>query len=231
MGLRDRIEENARRLGESGRRIASEASAQGVDGSFRNLREIAGGDDDQPPSLEGFLLTLIRAVRKDEQEEALGARDVYVTSRKRRRRLGLMSFGTGPLIGVANQLADLYCEAAIVCDVATLHGLQLSDEQLAGHMLVLWGIVETPTEAQKVIEGEPPLAGILAGKLRDRVGEHLPEKLTKRAAIKALWDARRALEDARKASPSGAVRSVVLTGFHTKKVIKKAEAQLGVAAS
>jgi len=229
LSLRDRLEENARRLGEGGRKIAASVPAQRAEESFRNLREIAGGEDDGAPSIEGFLLNLIRAVRKDEQEEGLNARDVYVTSRKRRRRLGLMSFGAGPLIGVANQLADLYCETAIIFDIAALHGLELSDEQLAAHMLLLWGIVESPTEARQAIEGDPPLASILAGKLRKQVGGQLPEKLTKRSAIKALWDVRGTLGDARRASSSKAVRTVVFTGFHTKKVIKKAEAQLGVA--
>jgi hypothetical protein len=229
MGLRDRLEENARRLGEGGRKIAASAP-QRVEGSFRSLREIAAGEDDRTASVEGFLLILVRAVRKDEQEEPPDARDLYVTSRKRRRRLGLMSFGTGPLIGVVNQLADLYCETAIVCDVANLHGLELSDEQLAAHMLLLWDIVESPTVARMAIEGEPSLTSILAGELRELVGEQLPETLTKRSAIKALWDVRGAVGDARRAGSSGAVRTVVFTGFRTKKVIKKAEAQLGAAA-
>jgi hypothetical protein len=229
MGLRDRLEENARRLEEGGRRIAASAPAQRIEGGFRNLRELFSGEDDRASSVEGFLLALVRAVRKDEQEERLEARDVYVTSRKRRRRLGLMSFGAGPLIGVANQLADLYCETAIVCDVATLHGLELGDEQLAAHMLLLWGIVETPVEARQAIEGDPSLTNILARRVGEQFGEQLPEKLTKRSAIKALWDVRGALGDARRASSSKALRTVVFTGFRTKKVIKKAEAQLGVA--
>jgi hypothetical protein len=227
MGLRDRLEENARRLGEGGRRIAASAPAQ-VEGSFRNLRDLFSGEEDRASSVEGFLLALVRAVRKDEQEERLEARDVYVTSRKRRRRLGLMSFGAGPLIGVANQLADLYCETAIVCDVATLHALELSDEQLAAHMLLLWGIVETPAEARRAIEGDPSLTSILARKVGEQFGEQLPEKLTKRSAIKALWEVRGALGDARRASSTKAFRTVVFTGFRTKKVIKKAEAQLEV---
>jgi hypothetical protein len=72
------------------------------------------------------------------------------------------------------------------------------------------------------------VANILAGKLRERAGEQLPDKLTKRSVTKALWDVRGRLGDARKGATTGAVRTVVFTGHRTKKVIKKAEAQLGV---
>lgn len=229
MGLRDRLEENARRLSEEGRKAVASTSAQRVEEGFRSLRELVGGNDEQAFTIEGFLLALVRAVRNDEREERLRAREVYTTSRKRRRRLGLMSFGTGPMIGVANQLSDLYCETAIICGVAEQYGLELGDEQLAAHMLVLWGIVGTFEEAERAMEGNPAVAGILARKLRDRLGDHLPENLTKRSAVKALWDMRSSLEDGRKAGSSGAVRTVVFTGFHTKKVIKRVEAQLGVA--
>lgn len=224
------MEENARRVGEGGRRIAASAQAQRVEGGFRSLWELVSGDDDRARSAEGFLLALVGAVRKDEHEEELRARDVYVASRKRRRRLGMMSFGAGPLVGVANQLADLYCETAIVCDIAALHGLEQSDEELAAQMLLLWGVVASPLEARQAIEGNPPLASTLAGRLSEGVAGQLPEELTKRASIKALWDVRGTIGDARRASSTKAVRTVVFTGFHTKKVIKRAEAQLGVAA-
>jgi hypothetical protein len=63
---------------------------------------------------------------------------------------------------------------------------------------------------------------------RRHLSERLPETLTKRAAIKALWDVRGTVGDARKGATSGAVRTVVFTGHRTKKVIAAAEAQLGV---
>lgn len=186
-------------------------------------------DDGESLSVERFLLTLIRAVRTDDEgSNERSSRDVYVMARKRRRRLGLMSFGAGPLVGVANQLADLYCETATVCDVAALHGLPLSDEQIGAHMLVLWGISGNHDAAQRAMIGEPPVASILASKLQDRVGEQLPEKLTKRSVTKALWDVRGTLGDARKGSTTGAIRTVAFTGHRTKKVIKTAELQLGV---
>jgi len=185
-------------------------------------------NDDQPLSIERFLLLLVGSVGGDEEVGERRDRDVYRGARKRRRRLAVLAFAAGPLVGVANQLADLYCETAIVCDVAAHRGLALEDEEVAAHMLVLWGILDNLEAASGAIGGEPPVATVLAGKLRDRAGEQMPEKLTKRSVTKALWDARAQLGDARKGATSGAVRNVMFTGHRTKQVIARAEAQLGV---
>lgn len=228
MGLRDRLEENATRLGDSARKAAASAPGQLAGESFRGLRAIFSEDDEQSLSVERFLLVLVRAVHDDELDEGRGARDIYVTARKRRRRLGLLSFGAGPLVGVVNQLADLYCETATVCDVAALHSLSLSDEQVGAHMLVLWGVTDSHDVAQSAMAGEPPVARLLATKLCGRTGEQLPEMLTKRSVTKALWDVRHAVGDTRKGVTTDAVRTVAFTGHRTKKVTKRVEAQLGV---
>lgn len=227
MGLRDRLEKEAVRLGGDVRKKAiASAQVQRAAAGFRGLRAMF--EDDESLSVDRFLLLLVRAVRDDDQSEGRLTRDVYVTARKRRRRLGLISFATGPLVGVANQVADLYCETAAVCDVAALHGLSLSDDQIAAHMLVLWAIADDFPAAQKAMRGDPPLATLLGDRLFERVDEHLPERLTKRSITKALWDVRGTLADARKGATSGAVRTVAFTGHRTKKVIKRTEIQLGV---
>lgn len=228
MGWQGWLEENATRLGKHARKTVASTSVQQVGEGLRDLRAMLAEDDERSLSIERFLLALVRAVRSEEQGEERAARDVYVTARKRRRRLGLMSFGAGPLAGVANQFADLFCETATVCDVAALHGLSLSDEQIGAHMLVLWEVVDDQDAAQNAMIGKPPVANILAGKLRERAAEQLPETLTKRSATKALWDVRGTIGDTGKGATTGAIRSVAFTGHRTKKVIKKAEAQLGV---
>jgi hypothetical protein len=186
-------------------------------------------------SIEAYLLALVRAVRSDEHDEEQSKRDVYVGARKRRRRLGLISFGAGPLVGVASRVADLYCEAATVCDVAGLHNLNLSDEQIAAHILVLWSIADDLGQAEGAVRGEPSVAEILEAKLLERSGITLPKKLTKLAVAKALWefhqsDVRSTVTGAKRAASGQPIRSVAFTGHRTKKVIKKAEMQLGVEA-
>jgi hypothetical protein len=228
MGWQGWLEGNATRLGEHARKTAPSAPVQQMSEGLRDLRAMLAEDDEQSLSIERFLLALVRAVRNEGQGEEHAARDVYVTARKRRRRLGLMSFGAGPLVGVANQLADLFCETATVCDVAALHGKSLSDEQIGAHMLVLWGVVDDQDAAQNAMAGKPPVASIVAGKLRERAVGQLPETLTKRSATKALWDVRGTIGDTGRGATTGAIRTVAFTGHRTKKVIKKAEAQLGV---
>ncbi len=228
MGWQGWLEENATRLGEHARKTVASAPVQQMGEGLRDLRTMLAEDDERSLSIERFLVTLVRMVRNEEHGNERAARDVYVAARKRRRRLGIMSFGAGPLVGVANQFADLFCETATVCDVAALHGLSLSDEQVGAHMLVLWGIVDDQDAAQNAMAGKPPVASILAGELRERAAEQLPETLTKRSATKALWDVRATIGDARKGATTDAMRTVAFSGHRTKKVIKKAEAQLGV---
>lgn len=229
MGIRDRLEANAVRLGESARKAAVGAPGQLAGEGFRGLRAMFSDADEEALSAERFLLTLVRAVREDRPEDDRDARDVYVTARKRRRRLALLAVGTGPLAGMVNQLADLYCETATMCDVAALHGLELTDEHVSAHMLVLWGISDDHPAALEAMAGDPPVTRILAGRLRDQLNETMPDQLTKWSMTKALWDARGAVGDARKGATTRAVGTVVLTGHRTKKVIRNAEAQLGVA--
>ena len=204
MGLRDRLR----------------APAEG----FRGLRRLFADEDEKPTSIERFLLALVRAVRDDEPELDQSARDVFEDARRRRRRLALVSFGAGPLVGVANQVADLYCDTATVCELVELHGLDLRDERVAAHMLVLWSATDSIDEAQAAIDGTgPPVAVILGGELSERV----PERLTARTAVKALWQARGAVDDLRKGA-SSALGDVVFTGKRTKQLIARAERQLGV---
>ncbi|HEV2857679.1 MAG TPA: hypothetical protein VGW80_04675 [Solirubrobacterales bacterium] len=220
----DNFEAKVTRASESARKLAESSPGQLAGESLRGLRAMAAELGEKPLSAEAFLLTLVRAVREDDPDEGRRARDVYVAARKRRRRLGVLSLGAGPLAGVANQIADLYCETATVCDVATLHGLDLSDEEIAAHMLVLWKVTGDREEALCLMQGKPPLAEALGLRLRDQAGEQLPDQLTKASLAKAFWEVRATVGDARKA----AVGTVVFTGHRTKKVIEKAEIQLGV---
>jgi hypothetical protein len=224
MGLLDNFEAKVGRVSDGARKLAESAPGQLAGESLRGLRTMAAGLGEKPLSAEAFVLALVGAVRDDDPEEGRCARDVYVAARKRRRRLGVLSLGVGPLAGVANQIADLYCETATVCDVAALHGLALSDEELGAHMLVLWKVTDDQKEALCLMRGEPPLAQALGVRLRDQAGEQLPDQLTKASLTKAFWEVRGAVGDARK----DAMGTVVFTGHRTKKVIEKAEIQLGV---
>jgi hypothetical protein len=200
--------------------------------AYRGFRALLA-DDEKVLSIEAYLLALVGAVRKDERDDEESRREVYVTARKRRRRLGLITFGAGPLAGVASRLADLYCEAAVICDVADHYDLNLSDEQIAAHLLVLWSIADDFAQADHAMRGSSSVAGIFQVKLVERSGIELPEEMTKTAIAKVLWefhqlDIRDTVVGAKKAAGGQPIRSVAFTGHRTKKVMKKAEKQLGV---
>jgi hypothetical protein len=227
MGIRGQIASRAATLGTVSSEVAV-ARAQHAGARYRGLRSVFE-DEGTPITPENLVAGLVAAVRVDEHEEDRTARDVFKAARSRRRRLGLLSFTTGPLVGVATHVVDLYCETATLCDLAELHSIDLTERDVASHMLVLWGIVENIDEAQAVMAstGAQSLAGIIAERVGSQVGDRLPEHLSKRAAVKALWEARDLVGDTRKAAGAGSVGGVVFTGHRTKQVIKKAELQLG----
>lgn len=227
MSIRNKLAARATQLGTA----AAEAAvvrAQHAGARYRGLRSVFE-DEERPVTIENVLAALVAAVRADEHDEDRSARDVFKTARSRRRRLGLVSFGAGPLVGVATHIVDLYCETATVCDLADLHSIALTEHDIAAHMLVLWGILDGIDEAKAVMTGagSQSLASIIAGRIHGGAAEHVPDKLTKRAAIQALWDARHLMDDAREVAGTGSVGGVVFTGHRTKQLIKKAELQLG----
>lgn len=224
MGMRGRIASRAATLGS-----AAIAYAQSAEENYRGLRSVFE-DEGASIAFEDLLAGLVAAVRTDEHEEDRSARDVFKTARRRRRRLGLLSFGAGPLTGVATQVVDLYCETATLCDAADLHTVELTDRQIAGHMLVLWEILDDLDDAQAVMAGtgSRSLRSIIEERVGASIAERLPEEPTKRAAIKALWDARDLAGEIRKAASGESLGGVLFAGHRTKRLIKKAEAQLGV---
>jgi hypothetical protein len=245
VGLRDRLQEGAKSLGTNARDAAMRTGTSARDAAMRTgaalrasdgvrgLRALLEGDDEQSTSLERVLLGVVGAVRadnRDEDDDERTTRDVFDSARRRRRRLGLMSFGAGPLVGVANQLVDLYCETAVVVDLVEVHELDLDDERIAAHMLLLWSITESLDEAQATIDGSGSrtISDYLTVKFRDHAREYLPSKQTKRSAIRALWKARGIAGDVRDAAGAGAVGTAVFPGRRTKQVIERAELQLGV---
>src|SRR3954451_13453110 len=181
MRLRDRMQAGAARLGGAARDATREAASAGLrrapDEGFRSFRELFDDDDEQPVSIERFMLALVATVRGDETEKDRDARDVFETARRRRRGLGLVSFGTGPLVRVSNQVADLYCDTATVCDLAEVHRLGLSDEHVAAHMLVLWSATESLPEAQAAVD-QRLVAALLSTRLAERTGSNVPAQLT-----------------------------------------------------
>jgi hypothetical protein len=232
MGLRDRLEKKASDLGESVLTATPEYVRRAEDG-FRGFRGM-WKDDDRSLTIEAFLLALVRAVRDDDPDGYRSRRDLYVQARKRRRRLGLVCFGAGPLAGVANRVADLYCETATLCDVAALHDLSLSDEQAGAHLLVLWGVTDDLGAAERAMGGgEPAVASILGARLASDTDLQMPENLTKASVAKLLWDVHQldvadTVVGAKKAATTGSVRAVAFTGHRVKKVIKRSEIQLEV---
>ena len=240
MGLRDRMAAEAARLASSAASSAasaassakSAASAAARDRIARSdkagarLIELMRMDDDQPIAVEALLVVLVDACHADEAPE-LTDRDVRKAAKRRQRRAGLAGAAGGP-VGI--QLASLYCEVEILCDVVHRHRLELGEEEIAAHLLVLWNVMPDYTAARHAIDGTgPSVAARLTGTVRDKARAAAPKDRSKKEVVRALWRMRNVTDEV-SLPGSASARDVVLPGKRVKAVTLAAERQLGVAA-
>lgn len=226
MGLRDRLKEEAAKAKANATEKAREVGAGAGEKLGPRLTALVKMDEDQPLTPETFLLKLVEAIRRDERRE-LSDKDVKKKARRRQRVAG----GIGTLGGLPGlHVASLYCEAALLCDVAELHGLELSNEQLASHLLVLWNAMPDLAAAEAAIAGTgDSVVARMAIKFADKVGLKPREEMTKKDTVKMLWGARGVVEDVATPPEGAGPRDIVLPGKRVKAITAAAEQQLGVA--
>ena len=163
-------------------------------------------DDDQPITIEALVVVLVDAVHSDGEARELSDRDVYKAAKRRYRRLGTVSLPSGPIGG---HVVSLYCEAATLCDIVELRAAPLSDEEIAAHLLVLWGAMPDTTSATAAIDGTGlSVLASLALRARDRVGLPASGPMTKRAVITTLWRLRDAVSSVRDVETPGVRESL-----------------------
>lgn len=230
MGWRDRLTE------------ATEATVQAAVGEAREHATRAGrwlaehdpsaaarmqliADDGARLSVEAFLVLLLDAMNADEDRMLTGG-EVEKAGRRRARRAGIVGAFGGPFGLCA---ASLYTEAMLVCDIVDRHGLDLTDEQIAAHLLVLWGLVPTLEEASAAIDGTGPS---IAGHVADaRLFNGTPvEELSPRDALMVLWRARQ-LMDPDELPGTTKLRHFALPRRRIRRVTEQVEDQLGVTPS
>ena len=234
MSLSDRVRAKALEAAEKAKAAATENAGRAVSHVKETVDARTGGagprllallrmDDEQPITIEALTVLLVDAVRKDGEARELTDRDVRKAAKRRYRRLGTISLPTGPL---GWHLVGLYCEAATLCDIVELRRAPLSDEQVAAHLLVLWGAMPDVAAAAAAVDGTgPSVLATLLGRARDRVALPASGQMTKRSVVKALWSLRSTLDDAREAATPG-VRENLFPGGRVKAFVAQAARQL-----
>ncbi len=222
MALRDRMAAQAARVASTAAAKARETVA-GSDAVVRMLA-IVRIDDDRPMSPERLLVMLVDAVNGEADRE-LTDRDVLKAAKKRQRLAGAAGAAGGP---VGLQLASLYCEAEILCDVAERHRLVPANEELAAHLLVLWNAMPDLDSAKAAIDGSGlSVFARMAADAHARVVTKPREEMTKRDVVRMVWKLRGAVGDVEMPG-SSSPRDVLLPGKRVKAFTKAAERQLGV---
>jgi hypothetical protein len=244
VGLRDRIAKEAARARELARDAADSEAVQKVRDSaavqkiadsepvqsFVGLTNLLTDDDEREFVIERALVTLVRTVRSDD-DEPLSDRDLEKAAKRRSKRARRTALLAGPAVGTANQLVDLYCETATVCDLDRLHGLGMSDERVAAQMLVLWDVTPDIAVAEAAIRGTgAPVTTLLGQRFGLKMAEHMPQTKSKKDIIKALWKARGVAGDVREnVMGERNITGIFFAGKRVKEFIARAEAALGVA--
>jgi hypothetical protein len=183
MSLRDRLLQRAAGLAEDGVTLVGDYVAAHELGP--RLRELLEVKDDLPSSLHELLLKLVDAVRGDEQP---GHQADVERVGKRNERIAL-AVKAMPTAGVvAGYVADLYCDAIIVCGVVDTHRLPLTDEAIGAHLLVLWGASPDLATADAIMGGNDRL---LLEHAADRIQARW-DATSKVAIVRMLWQLRRA---------------------------------------
>ncbi len=247
VGLKDRLAKGAARASELARDAADSAPVEKVRQSkmvekvkdsapvekltdtFAGLKALFTDEDEREFVIERMLVTLVRAVR-DDDDEPLTDKDVEKAAKRRSKRARRTALLAGPMVGTANQLVDLYCETATVVDLDRLHGLGMSDERIAAQMLVLWNVTPDIGTAEASILGTgPSVQALLTQRFTEAAAERMPETKTKTAAIKAIWNARGLAGDVReRVMGERNITGVMFAGKRVKAFIARAETALGV---
>jgi hypothetical protein len=167
---------------------------------------------------------LVDAVRGDETAQVIET-EVVDAAKRRQRRLGAVACVGGR---TTLHLVSLYCEVAILCDVERAFRLGLSDEELAGHLMVLWGVVPDHGSAMAAVAGTgPPIFERLVRGAHERVaGDAFDDgELSKGEALAMLWRVRGA-SDGVAVPGSGRFRDALLPGSRVEELKLGAVRQL-----
>lgn len=236
MGLKDRLAKSAARAQELARdsalveKVMDSEPVQSIGETYAGLKALFTDEDEREFVVERTLVTLVRTVR-DDDDDPITDKDVLKAAKKRSKRARRTALLAGPLVGTANQIVDLYCETATVVDLDRLHGLGMSDERIAAHMLVLWDITGDLGVAEQAILGTgASVKALLTQRFGQEAAARMPETKTKTAMLKAIWKARSLAGDLREGVMGERnLTGVVFAGKRVKEFIARAEAALGVA--
>lgn len=145
-----------------------------------HLRQLIAMDDDRELTPEALLLRVVAAVHDDEEVE-LSLQDVRGTG-KRNERLaaaaGIVGGGPGCF------LAGLYADAALYCLLADCFDLELSDADIAAHLLVAWSVIPDGARARAVMDPDDPATIADEARARFRDGA---SAMTKKDSLRMLW--------------------------------------------
>jgi hypothetical protein len=185
---KSRAQEVARVVAETDQAMAARRLAAGqVANLGPRLGDLLDLDDDQAVTPEVLVMKVIAAVHDDDEVE-LSLKDVRGTG-KRNERLAAAAGIVGGGIGCI--IADIYADAALYWMLADCFDLEVTDADVAAHLLVAWGAIPDHAVARAVMDPEAPTT--IADVARTRFQEEAMVLATKRDSVQTLWRLRSGL--------------------------------------
>jgi hypothetical protein len=183
------------------------------------LRAMLNHDRDGSFSLERFLLLLIQAYRSN-APNVHSEKELIRFAGHRRRYLGTRCLAAGPFVGLATKIVELYSETATLCDLVSLYGLDLSDHEVAAHLLVLWNITDDIAAASAAVDPDQPgtMAGFAITRARGNVKADASRSVSLLTATKALWGMRGSVGEVRHYTRAQSVRGWLLARKRAKRL-------------
>lgn len=175
-----------------------------LDGAIEPDADAGGGSESLPRIPEKVVRELVAAVRREEPSDAGQAR-------WRARRAGAATGLAGALGALPGEGLQLVEEARAAVAIAPA---SRSDAEVAGDLLVVWGLVDDTATAVAMCQGtsDGSLLDALYARSAEQVRAAIPERWTPLAALKLLWTLRR-VRDVRDALvPGGFLRAIPVVG-------------------
>jgi hypothetical protein len=220
--LKGRAQEAARKVAESDQAMAArQLTAAQVAKLGPHLREVIDLDDDRPVTPEALLLRIVAAVHDDDEVE-LSFKDLRGAGKRNERLTAAAGIVGG---GIGCVIADLYAEAALYWMLADCFDLDLSEREVAAHLLVAWGALPDPAMAHAVMD--PEHEATIAGEACRRFQSEATVILTKRGSVATLWRLRSGLGRIPIFDPS-TLHDVFFAGRALQQRLDTAALQLGL---
>jgi hypothetical protein len=184
------------------------------------LHAILAMEEDRPVSPEKLLLMLVAAVRGDGELDMSFTEVKGIGRRNERLAAAAAVFG-----GPGYLVADMYCDATLLCLLADCFELDLPNDEIAAHLLVMWQAMPDLATARRALDAGDDSESVTRH-ASSRFKESVSSK-TKKDTLVTLWRLRSGGHALPALTPA-TVKNVLRAGRALQQRLDEAADELGL---